>query len=206
MPRLFICDINQRNYNGVQYYDGSLYVPKQYEKRNQQTHDYWKEDEPHPDHKLALIFATSKTFQTKIHNVDESPFINSFVRKTNNSLQKKNKSKYIYEICDEIQNELEHRFIKFVFNNNCRFIKFVVNQNKQQYAIHHLKSDIDKNKIVSPIWGKFNAELLTVHKLRTMDDDHEYDDALFGDDDEQNDIKIELEVDDIKSDKDKKKK
>ncbi len=84
------------------------------------------------------IFLTFYIHYNKTQNIicqrdDGSYLINLFVEKTMNTLNRKGqKQPFLYEILDEIQQELRKtkQLPTFTCNNNTRYIKLMINNNK----------------------------------------------------------------------------
>eukprot|EP01084_Bolivina_argentea_P268075 455232_1 len=111
-----------------------------------EQHVLWQRYTENPDFKLVTIHSTNKGFQSKMNSQDGSYLIKKFVDKTIDSLNKTvQKRSFLYEICDEIQQELcqTKQLPIFTFNNNTRFIKFVVNQQNKDESNNHIISTIE---------------------------------------------------------------
>eukprot|EP01084_Bolivina_argentea_P094423 169750_1 len=90
----------------------------------------WEKGTKNPDHKLVEIHAANSGFQSKLNSEQGSYMLYSFVEKTFEDLEN-NGGKYMYEIFDEIQQELEEKGkqkIITTYNDRTRFIRFKPNK------------------------------------------------------------------------------
>eukprot|EP01084_Bolivina_argentea_P104106 186439_1 len=102
--------------------------------------DYiWEHGTKNPDHKLAIVHAANYGFQSKLNSDIGSYMLYEFSSKTlDDILNKDNRSKdkkYIYEVFDEIQQELAERGKQQIvtsYSDKTRFIKFKKNENDNQ--------------------------------------------------------------------------
>ena len=85
--------------------------------------DGWYHLENNPDHNLAVIYASNIGFEAKMRSDTGSYVISKLVEKI-----ELNPDKFLYEIMDEIQDELESsgkQLPVYPFNNKTGYIKFL---------------------------------------------------------------------------------
>eukprot|EP01084_Bolivina_argentea_P053605 98404_1 len=122
-----------------------LFYPKSFQPKDIiQKHDnVWASDTKPPDHKGAEIHAASPGFQAKLRLDIGSYLIYSICQRMLTNLERsENKFKFIGEIYDEVQSELQIKgkeHIRATFNDRTRFIRFMKRQQKQS-LIH---SDVE---------------------------------------------------------------
>eukprot|EP01084_Bolivina_argentea_P090370 162866_1 len=95
----------------------------------------WTYGTRNPDHKLVIIHASNPGFVSKLDSRFGSYMLHGFVNKTLQDLndEKRKNTKYLYEIFDEIQQELANKGkqqIVTTYNDLTRFIKLNKNKNK----------------------------------------------------------------------------
>ena len=99
----------------------------------------WYKGEDNPDHKLAVIHASNRGFQAKMHRDSGSYVISKFVEKIKLNFESVNK-KVLYQIMDEIQNELHAEGKQLpvcTYNNRTRYIKFMGGDSKGAQRANH---------------------------------------------------------------------
>ena len=90
----------------------------------EQKAEIWPVGSVNPDNLLAEIHASNVGFESLMHKEKGSYVIRKFVEKVSDDLRRR-KSRYIFEIFDEIQEELKERQqIRYTYLNNTRYIKF----------------------------------------------------------------------------------
>eukprot|EP01084_Bolivina_argentea_P278897 476675_1 len=103
----------------------------------------WSKGEKNPDHKLVVINAANTGFQSKLNTETGSYMLYEFCKKTleqlnNADAKSRNSGKCIYEIFDEIQQDLEERGkqqIIATYNDKTRYVKFNKNIKKVKCTI-----------------------------------------------------------------------
>eukprot|EP01084_Bolivina_argentea_P153182 267110_1 len=101
----------------------------------------WGLETKNPDFRLAQIFAANHGFESKLNVVTGSYLIHELVKRLLDDLNGKAKTtKYIHEIMDDIEKELQERgkqHIVSIYNDGTRYITF----ERRQQASNDIKND-----------------------------------------------------------------
>ena len=135
----------------------------------------WYYKENNPDHKLAEIHASNSGFQAFMSSESGSYVISKLVAKIKSNYEstKKPNRKFLYQIMDEIQNELHDVARKQLpvctYNNGTRYIKFKPNKlsiSRRVYSESKQDEQCDLNN-----YDQDEIELEAMHKIseKSMD-------------------------------------
>ena len=95
--------------------------------------EIWLRNEENPDYRLITVHAANIGFQSKMSIETGSYVITGFTRAMITNIQQQNNKKFLFEILDDIQNELHSKGKQQTvntFNNNTRYIKFLRKNNE----------------------------------------------------------------------------
>ena len=109
----------------------------------------WAHGTKNPDYKLVEINAANAGFKSKL-NDDGSYMIYGFVEEMINDLNKRGKDRrFLYEIFDKIQHELEKngkQQTKNVYNNGTRYIK-LIERRKENKSSENVECSQKNNQV-----------------------------------------------------------
>eukprot|EP01084_Bolivina_argentea_P273816 466534_1 len=125
-PRIFLYDCCEGNQECAKGHDQSKVRQKSLSRDNSDEHtDTWRRGDHNPDHKLALLHAANKDFQSKLRTDKGSYMIQLFFKKAMKNVDNDD-IPILGEIFDKIQTELDDRnkqFPTYEWNNQTRLIK-----------------------------------------------------------------------------------
>ena len=98
---------------------------------SKETEVTWARNECNPDHKLGIISAANKGFQSKMDSRKGSYMTRKFIEKMLYDFENRTgvDTYFLHEIMDEIQQELEEegkQLIETKYNNKTQYVKFKV--------------------------------------------------------------------------------
>eukprot|EP01084_Bolivina_argentea_P274001 466869_1 len=139
IPRIFIFDLTsggdgafeqQKNTSALKLKnDATKFTVNDIESED----SLWRRDTKHPDYKLVQITGSASGFQSKMDRNIGSYMLNAFVTRFL-ELETNNQHKYIYEIFDDIQEELHNRgkqHLMIAYNNNTRYVRLIKSDAKR---------------------------------------------------------------------------
>eukprot|EP01084_Bolivina_argentea_P246846 413027_1 len=102
--------------------------------KNDNESGEWSYSNVNPDYRLITVHASNAGYQSKMDTVNGSYLINGVCKQLATDVQNKNAT-FLYEIFDEIQEDLHNRGKQQTvntFSNNTRFVKFKINRSNDK--------------------------------------------------------------------------